>query len=353
MSQLVLARSYELGYSSITNGTIQSTNGNYILAGRLFDENSKSSAFALRAAGDGNLIWSREYTSQYSDFFQAITQIADGNFIATGSYFYSEFAGDEYLWIVKLNEAGEKIWEKQLGNVNEQTDGYDVTSTADGGFAVTGLIREKDTSNLFTWVLKFDSDGNLQWEKKYSSGVAYSISQTKDLGYILSGYHLLPGGLNSNLYVVRLDPAGNIIWSKIYDEYEIYVLLDSDIKETENGHFIVAAKSVVMEIGACGNIIWSFQNGAFNMSSVLQTPEGNYGLGGSLIVNNVDHAYIAVIDRCGKQILWDNTEILYPSGLTQIFVNQAGYATGGGYVPLNSNQYQSILAIFNPTESVN
>lgn len=353
MSQLLLAKSYALDFSSQTRGTIQCTNGDYVLAGRLFDENSKSSAFALRVTGAGIPLWYMEYGSNYSDFFQAITQISDGNFIATGSYFYSELAGDEYLWIVKINEEGEKIWEKQLGNVNEQTDGYDVTATADGGFAVTGFIREKETSNTFTWVLKFDSDGNLQWDKKFSGGVAYSISQTRDCGYILSGYHLLSGGLQSNIYVLRLDPNGNIIWSKIYDEYEIYVLLDSDITETANGHFIVVAKSVVMEIGACGNIIWSFQNGAFDLGSVIQTPEGEYGLGGSLIVGNQEHAYVAVIDRCGRKILWDNTEILYNSVATQIFVNQEGYVTGGGYAPINNNQSQSFLAIFNPAESVN
>lgn len=352
MSQLLLAKSYALDFSSQTNGTIQSTNGDYVLAGRLFDENSKSAAFALRVLGDGNVVWYMTYPSMYTNFFKAITQISDGNFIATGSYFYSEFSGDEYLWIVKINEAGEKVWEKQLGNVNEQTDGYDVTATADGGFAVTGFILEKETSKVFTWVLKFDADGNLQWDKKFSGSVAYSISQTKDFGYILSGSHLLPDGLNSNVYVLRLDHNGNIIWSKIYEEFQIYVLLDSDIKETANGHFILAAKSVVMELGACGNIIWSFQNGSFNLASVVQTPEGDYGLGGSFIANDVEHAYVAVIDRCGREILWDNTELLYNSTFTQILVNQAGYVTGGGYAPLNINQFQSILAIFNPVKSV-
>lgn len=353
MSQLLLARSYELDYSSQTNGTIQCTNGDYVLAGRLFDENSKSSAFALRVLGNGNIVWYMEYASLYSVFFKAITQIKDGSFIATGSYFYSEFAGDEYIWIVKINEAGEKIWEKQIGNVNEQSDGYDVTATADGGFAVTGLLREKESSNVFTWVLKFDADGNLQWERKFSDGVAYSISQTKDFGYILSGSHLLPDGFNSYIYVLRLDSNGNILWSKIYDDYQIYVLLDSDIIETANGHFVVAAKSVVMEIGACGNIIWSFQNGSFSLASVIQTPEGNYGLGGILIVNNLEHAYVAVIDRCGKEILWDNTELLYNSVTAQILVNQEGYVTGGGYAPLNNIQFLSFLAIFNPVKKVN
>lgn len=52
-----------------------------------------------------------------------------------------------------------------------------------------------------------------------------------------------------------------------------------------------------------------------NLNSIIQMPHGNYGIGGSLIVNDFDHAYAAIIDKSGEKIIWDNTEILYNSGL--------------------------------------
>ena len=89
MSQLLLARTYQIGYSPLTNGVIQAANGDYVLAGRLFDQNSNSSAFALRVLPDGNTVWENTYSSAFSVFFQSITQIADGSLVATGSFFYS------------------------------------------------------------------------------------------------------------------------------------------------------------------------------------------------------------------------------------------------------------------------
>ncbi len=352
MSQLLLAQTYQIGNSSMTNGVIQAANGDYVLAGRLFDQNSNSSAFALRVHPNGVPVWENTYSSAFSVFFQAITQIADCSFVATGSFFYSDLSGDEYLWVVKLDASGNKIWEKAFGSKLAQNDGYDIAATADGGFIVTGLSLEKGTDHTLTWVLKFDADGILQWERKYDGGIAYAVTQTEDGGYALSGAHQLPNSFNSNVYILRLDPNGDKVWDRVYTDFEIYVLLDSDITETKNGHFAVVAKSVLMEIDSSGNIIWARQNGDFNLNSVVQTPDGAYAVGGSLIVNFFDHAYVAVINQAGEKILWDNTEILYNSGIAQILVNQGGDVTGGGYAPLNNNQNQIFLAVYNPVENV-
>lgn len=352
MSQLLFAQTYQLGNSPLATGVIQATNGDYVLAGRLFAEKSDSSAFALQVHPDGSVEWEKTYSSAFPVFFRKITQIADGSFVATGTFFYSNTAGDEYLWVVKLDASGNKIWEGAFGTEDQQNDGYDIAATSDGGFIVTGLILEKGNDKAFTWVIKFDASGNLQWDQKFDGGVAYSIIQTQDGGYALSGAHNLPGSLNSNVYILRLDPNGAKVWERTYPDLEIYVLLDSGITETKNGHFAVAAKSVLMEVDSCGNIFWARQNGNFNLNSIVQTPDGHYAIGGSLIVNFFDHAYAAVIDQAGDKILWDNTEILYNSGIGQILVNQDGYVTGGGYAPLETNRNLIFLAVFDPAMTV-
>jgi hypothetical protein len=88
------------------------------------------------------------------------------------------------------------------------------------------------------------------------------------------------------------------------------------------------------------------------LNSVVQTRDGSYAIGGTLIVGDFDHAYVAVLDQTGENILWDNTVILYPSGMAQILVNHAGNMTGGGNGPLYDNQGLIRLAIFNPVESL-
>jgi hypothetical protein len=352
MSQLLLAGTFEIGYSALTTATIQASNGDYILAGRLFYEDNSSAAIAIRVRPDGMVVWENTYSADYSVFFQSITQLADGTVVATGSHFYSGVAGDEYIWAVRLDAMGKKIWEGTFGSKEEQNDGYAVTATADGGFIITGFVLDKATGQPGTWVLKFDQNCKLQWDKKFDGGIAFDVTEVRDGGYALSGAHNVVGSLNSNVYVLRLDGNGHKIWEKIYPDYEVYVLLESGISETDNGHFLVAAKSVLMEIDENSNIIWARQADNLSLNSIVQMPDGAYAVGGSLIVDDFDHAYVAVIDRMGEEILWDNTETLYPSGIAQILVNRDGYLTGGGYGPLNINQSLMFLAVFDPVKTV-
>lgn len=350
MSQLLFAETFGLDESVMTTATIQAANGDYILSGRVYGEVDK--AIAIRIDPSGNLVWENVYSSDYSVFFTSITQLVDGTFIAIGSYFYSNMSGDEFIWVVRLDAMGRKIWEKTLGNKEEQNDGYDVVATSDGGFVVTGLVLDKKTYQPQTWVIKFDKNCNQQWDKLFESGIAFAVIQTQDGGYALSGAHNLTGSLNSNVYVLRLDSQGNMLWEKILPDYQVYVLLESGITEDGNGNLIVAAKTVLMQLDASGNVIWARQNGNFGLNSVIQMPDGTYAIGGSLNVNYYDHAYVAVIDKQGEKIIWDNTEILYPSGISGILVNFDGLLTGGGYGPVNLNDSLMFLAVFNPAGTV-
>jgi hypothetical protein len=350
MSQLLFAESFNIGASAITTAMIQASNGDYVLTGRVYDEMDQ--AVAIRVDQNGLIVWENTYNSDYSVFFKSITQLADGTFIAVGSYFYSNISGDEYIWVVRLDAMGRKIWEKTFGNKEEQNDGYDVIATSDGGFIVAGLVLDKKTYQPQTWVLKFDKNCNLQWDKLFANGVAFSVIQTRDGGYAFSGAHNLPGSLNSDVYVLRLDAKGNTLWEKVYQDYEVYVLLESGVVEDSKGNLVVAAKQVLMQLDASGNVIWARQSASFRLNSVVQLPDGTYGIGGGLVVNDYDHAYVAVIDQQGENITWDNTEILYSSGLSQILVNRDGFVAGGGYGPVNLTDSIMFLAIFDPARTV-
>jgi hypothetical protein len=62
------------------------------------------------------------------------------------------------------------------------------------------------------YVIRLDEYGNKIWEKTYSrsgDNIAYSIQQTSDGGYIVAGrtWSFRAGG--SDVYVIRLDENGN------------------------------------------------------------------------------------------------------------------------------------------------
>ncbi|HEX2953361.1 MAG TPA: hypothetical protein VHR47_05190 [Bacillota bacterium] len=352
MAQLLVVGEYQPGDSSIANGLVQAINGDYAIAGRVFLPNGNSMATAIRTDLSANIIWQRIYSAPFTTFFTAIDQVADGDFVATGSYFYSPFSGDEYIWVVKLNRDGDKVLEEAFGSKEEQSDGEDVTATSDGGFAVTGLFREKLSDRTGTRVLKFGRDNSLEWDQRFDTGVAYAIRQTRDGGYILSGARQIPDSLNSNPYVLRLDAKGNKLWEQVYTDYQVYVLLNSGVAETQTGNFVLALKSLLMEIDCCGKVIWARQSDALNMGTVALLPRQTPVFGGSLIVNNFDHAFVVALDEQGENILWSNTEISFPSGINQIILNRAGFITATGYLPINITNSQMFLAVYDSAQTI-
>ncbi len=351
MSQLALAEILPRENAHAA-GLVQATDGAYVIAGRGFGPDGKSAAVASRILPGGSIAWERTYDSAFSVFFAAIAQVGDGNFVATGSFFYSEYSGDEYIWVVKLDTDGNLLWEKTVGAGDQQSDGMDIVATRDGGFAVAGVVIEKGTGGVRTRVIKFDTDGKPQWDHQFDGGAAYSICQTRDGGYGLSGARNIAGSLYSNVYVLRLDQDGRKVWEKVYPEHAVYVLIDSGIIETVDGGFALAAKSVVMKTDGYGNPVWAYQGDNLDLGTIAQLPDGTYAVGGGLIVNNFDHAYVAVLGPQGREIIWDNIEIFYPSLLAKVIVNSERLVTAAGYGPSGVNQSKMFLAEYYPATTI-
>ncbi len=348
MAQLFHAALFQPEDSVVATGLVQSAEGDYVLAGRSFVANGDSAAVAVRAQADGVIAWQQTYRSQYTQFFSAITQIADGSFIATGSKFYSEFAGDEYIWVVKLDADGNLVWEKTFGSEDTQSDGLAVVACQDGGFAVTGLKLSKITNRGQTRLIKFAANGGVEWDHDYEGGIAYDLTQTVDQGFALSGAANIPGSLNSYVYLLRVDPSGVLIWEQTDREFEVYVLINSGVTQTHDGNFVVVAKSVVLKTDGNGAKIWGYQGDNLGLGSVVETTEGNYAIAGYLIVDNFEHAYVAAINSEGSEIVWDNTDTLYNSGIAQVIVNQNDFVAGAGFGPAGNMNNLMFLAVYNP-----
>ena len=325
MAQLLFAKEYGYDAPLSSQATIQASNKDFILVGRVYDDPTK--ALIIRTHPNGNIIWKRVFETNHGIIFESIAQLADGTFVAIGTSFHSEYDKDSFICIVQLDANGHKRWEANLGEEKDKNNGVDVTATSDGGFIVIGTIIDERTSQSLA--IKYDKKFNQVWTKALKRGLTHSVKQTKDGGYVLCGASNSTGTLNSNVYVVRLDSGGNICWEKVYKDRSIYVLIDSDIIEDCCGDLVVAAKTTLMKLDACGNEIWARQNKDIRLYTLVQMPDCSYAIGGGLVVSSTEHAYLAVVDQDGKNIIFDNTEIVLPSNISQLFVNSIGFLTGG------------------------
>jgi hypothetical protein len=156
-------------------------------------------AFSQQVLGPQKTIGGSDY-----DDLQKLCLTKDGGYIAGGRS-YSNASGEksensrgsEDYWVVKFNSNGKIQWQKTIGG-----DGDDffrsVIQTIDGGYALIGTSTS-DISGEKTdycrgltdyWLVKLDSSGNIQWDKTYG-GSDYdfidNIVQEKDGSYILAG----------------------------------------------------------------------------------------------------------------------------------------------------------------------
>lgn len=345
MSNLKISQTYNYDYTTLPNSMTECDNGDFIIVGRAFNKINNSSAFAIRVASNGVMLWDKLYDTPFTQFFSSIATLSDGNFIAVGTFSYSIFAGDEYLWIVKLDNDGDILFQKAIGTVGIQSNGLGVCATKDGGYAIVAQsIPDGIPSSI---VLKFNAENNLEWQKTFDVGIAHSIKQTMDGGFVLSGSKNIDNSLLCNPFILRLNESGDSLWLNIYNDYKIYVLLDSDVIENKNGNFTMVAKSVIIQTDAMGNLLWSQQDTSYVLNSIVEVDTGKFAISGSVIINNYDHAYIAVIDKKGTITLWSNTEILYPSAIQKLLSLDENYFATCGYAPSSNGDLLAFFAIFN------
>jgi len=142
-----------------------------------------------------------------------------------------------------------------------------VTATTDGGYIVLGHtqsndndITDKQDESFDYWILKFDANDQLQWQKTYGGSLddrGNDIIETSDGGYVILGYSFSNNDDVSNnaglqdYWIVKLNASGNILWEKSFG----YQGADSGISliETNDQGFLITGILDVTASGGEGN----------------------------------------------------------------------------------------------------
>lgn len=199
-------------------GVTNSTDGDFSA------NNGGIDVFLAKLDKSGKLLWTRTMGSAGDDGPSAI--VADG----TGSYL---IAGkkDNDAWVFKVDGNGTITWDKKYGG--SQTDVFSsIAKNTDGSFIVSGATNSNDGdvsgyrggTGYDTWVVKIDNNGNKVWQKTFggtgNDGVS-NIVTTSDGGYMLAGRSLsTDGDMSGNhggldVFVLKLDKEGNKVWGKM------------------------------------------------------------------------------------------------------------------------------------------
>lgn len=189
----------------------QTADGGYILAGETLSFGAGlTSVYILKLNGNGEEEWDRTYGGERWNYAYSIKQTTDGGYIVTGET-DSFGKGRSDFYIIKLDNEGNKVWEKVYGG-SEVDYAYSIQQTTDGGYIVAGSRESFGAGEYDFYVIKLDSNGNKIWEKTYGgnlSDIAHSVQQTTDGGYIIAGSTESFGVGSSDVYVIKTDSLGN------------------------------------------------------------------------------------------------------------------------------------------------
>ncbi len=201
-------------------GGIAGTNDGGVLVlgdSESFSKKGYKDIYIVRLDKNGKMISEKTIGGKLNDEANALTRTSDGNFMMAGSREIKN-SGDADFFLMKLNQNGEKIWAKTLG------EGYNdvlhaIAPTPNGGIVATGRTRSYNSAQTDLPIMHFNKDGKLIWFKIYGFGYydeGNALTVTKEGNYMVAGATNSLGKGSYDNYVLLLNAKGKLLWSSTY-----------------------------------------------------------------------------------------------------------------------------------------
>jgi hypothetical protein len=249
------------------------------------------------------------------DYSNSFCFTDDGGYALAGST-KSYGASFDNIYVVKVDSLGSQEW--FYYDFTDNTDeAFSITQTADSGFIIGAR------KNRYPYLLKLDSDGNVEWEKVYdyynqhNDNCIKSVVQTADGGFVFTGpvYTNEISFYNMNFWVVKTDALGDTIWTKSFGgtdaDYSSNIIATSDSNYVMSGYTSSfgagSTDAYIMKISQEGDSIWGHSFGVMQFDEgrwVLESLDSTYVLFGKKYMNtnyNGDY-YFWELDTLGNLV---------------------------------------------------
>lgn len=255
-----------IGVVSISGCSSNSNDKNYNNSDGTYSNNDEN--YSNNDEGNNNPrsnYWAKTYGDEnFSDPWGVA--IAPNNDVVVAGYTEKSGAGDGDAWVLRFDKNGKIKWQKTYGG-NHWDGVYAVAPAPNGDMIAAGWTDSFGTWNHLGWILRIDQDGNVKWQKWYGRQEAedYAVDDLEavavapDGDIIAVGYTMaLSKGGTGDVWVARLTSDGNVKWQKIYGGKN-----DSDahaVAVAPNGDIIVAGETA--SFGAGDHDFWVLRLGS-------------------------------------------------------------------------------------------
>jgi hypothetical protein len=190
---------------------IQTSDGGYAIVGTMAGVHKPTRYWLIKTDSYGNEMWDRGYGESGLDSAFSGIQTKDGGYAIVGK------SGFDDSLLIKMDSSGNMQWNKTYSGITQIRS---ILQTADGAYALAGSI---DDSVSDFWLARTDLLGTLQWNRTYGgAGDSYaeSLIQTSGGGYALVGNidldSSVPVAGGFDVWVVKTDSEGNLQWNQTF-----------------------------------------------------------------------------------------------------------------------------------------
>jgi hypothetical protein len=207
---------------------------------------------------EGNVLWQ---SSTINNYLVAVG-IETGNqgmVVNDSSLFFVGSIIEEsgvypYGFLLKQSLNGDSLWLKSFGsNYEDHLFGIDFFN--DSTLIVHGDHGTFSPGEEKVWVMAFDFEGNLLWERFYAGD--NGLIRSRDFAVLENGnvvivyreclsYQSCGSGVDKRLRLLCIDPEGNELWTSTIGEYYLSGAPTENVIELDNGQLLV---SFFREIG--------------------------------------------------------------------------------------------------------
>jgi hypothetical protein len=209
-------------YGEVDDITVANENDGYIISGGHYSDSEPPQGRLLKIDKEGNILWDKSYgEDMLFDWFISVENTLDDNYIVAGGTKGGPFGQGKFgpdIWIIKLDNDGNIIWDLQYGYPILKDYSLCVKPTIDGGYIFTGHVFGFGGIGDAThapWskicLVKTDSHGNIEWTKRMpDTGHGRTVCELDD-GYIICGFEGPGHGTGSEHGIlIKTDKDGNI-----------------------------------------------------------------------------------------------------------------------------------------------
>jgi hypothetical protein len=298
-------QTYLEGASSEFRYVLDLTDG-FLFVGNTFSFSRDWDGYIVRTDSDGKILWNFTVGGEKVDRFFSASEISDGFMLVglTASFGNGNFD----VWVVKINEKGNIVWNKTYGWSMDDAE-RSITAT-ENNFMVAGYTNSIGYGDYDFLVLQIDAVGNMLWNRTYGgtqSDKAYAIAPAQE-GYVVVGDTQSKGEGDSDAWVIKIDLSGNLVWEKTVGGKGF----DQPTCVTASAHdgFLVGGFTFsfgngerdfwLFKVDDSGNVLWSStvgRSGFEEAYAVLETAENEFVMVGwtnSIGAGNYDYYIVKV-----------------------------------------------------------